>query len=111
MLPTERKENFLDKIINFFKNIFESKNKTPINQEEHHAENKIEIDAENYVPQYKTIDNVEGNEFAESLKVKDKSYIIFLQQKLKSNEIRVEDLSDEELDEMIALYKTQLQVA
>ena len=110
MLPTERKENFLDKIINFFKNIFGSKNKTPINQEEHHAENKIEIDAENYVPQYKTIDNVEDS-FTEGLKVEDKSYIIFLQQKLKNNEIRVEDLTDQELDDMIALYKSQLQVA
>lgn len=110
MLPTERKENFLDKIINFFKNIFGSKNKAPTNQEELHTENKIEIDAENYVPQYKTIDNVEDS-FTEGLKVEDKSYIIFLQQKLKNNEIRVEELSDQELDDMIALYKMQLQVA
>ena len=36
---------------------------------------------------------------------------VFLQQKLKNNEIRVEDLTDQELDDMIKLYKSQLQVA
>ena len=71
----------------------------------------IEIDAENYEPNYKTIDDVEETDFVKSIKAEDKSYIIFLQQKLKNNEIRVEDLTDQELDDMIKLYKSQLQVA
>ncbi len=116
MLPTERKESIFDKIKNFFKNIFKGKNqeqeivKEELTNSHENNNHTIEIDAENYEPNYKTIDDVEGS-FAESLKVEDKSYILFLQQKLKNNEIRVEDLSDQELDDMIALYKSQLQVA
>lgn len=120
MLPAERKGSFFDKVINFFKSIFK-KNKTHTeenitienempneNVEKHRG---IEIDAENYEPNYKTIDDVEETDFVKSIKAEDKSYIIFLQQKLKNNEIRVEDLTDQELDDMIKLYKSQLQVA
>ena len=116
MLPAEKKESIFDKIKTFFKNLFKTQNQVPKTFKEEQVNSQeinnhtIEIDAENYEPNYKTIDDVEGS-FAESLKVEDKSYILFLQQKLKNNEIRIEDLSDQELDDMIALYKSQLQVA
>lgn len=116
MLPIEKKESILDKIKNFFKNLFKSKEEIKeeiVNEipEEKVVHKGIEIDAENYEPNYKTIDDVEETDFVKSIKAEDKTYIIYLQQKLKSNEIRVEDLSDQELDDMIELYKSQLQVA
>lgn len=122
MLPAEKKESVIDKIINFFKGLFRGKNENQIDNENFLGEEEIvkqesnhpkgiEIDAENYSPNYKTIDDVEETDFVKSIKAEDKSYIIFLQQKLKNNEIRVEDLTDSELDEMIKLYKSQLQVA
>ena len=49
-----------------------------------------------------------SSDFLESIKVKDNSHILSLQKKLLSNELKIENLSDEELNDMIVLYKNKL---
>lgn len=46
--------------------------------------------------------------FRERLKVISKDRGIIMQQKLQAKDIEVSSLTDEELDEMIALYKKQI---
>ena len=46
--------------------------------------------------------------FRESLQVDSKDKILALQRKLKEKQIEISELTDEELDEMIELYKNQI---
>lgn len=48
------------------------------------------------------------NEFKESIRVESKDGILSLQRKLEDEQIKISDLTDEELDKMIGLYKDQI---
>lgn len=52
--------------------------------------------------------NNNSSDFFESIKVKDNSYTISLSNKILNNEMKIEDLSDSELDDMISFYKNKL---
>lgn len=54
-------------------------------------------------------EHIEKSDFKSSIKNQTKNNIINVQNKLKLNEITISDLSDEELDEMISLYKEQIE--
>ena len=49
------------------------------------------------------------NDFRKSIQVESKDAILALQRKLKENQIEISDLTDKELDEMIELYKKQIE--
>ena len=60
------------------------------------------------------LDNIEevqeaqSNEFLDSLKIPSNSYVINLEKKIISNEVKIEALSDKQLDDMIDYYKNKL---
>lgn len=60
------------------------------------------------------LDNIEevqeaqSNEFLDSLKIPSNSYVINLEKKIISNEVKIEALSDKQLDDMIDYYRNKL---
>lgn len=90
-LPQLRKEGLLEKIKNYFLKIFRKKERF-----------------ENQNPD--TVENeVSKNEFIENIKVENKDMILMLQRKIKEKQIEISDLTDEQLDEMLELYKSQIE--
>lgn len=51
---------------------------------------------------------ISKNNFSENIKAKNNDRIISLQLKLKENQIKIEDLTDEELNQMIELYEKNI---
>ncbi|MGN1298933.1 MAG: hypothetical protein ACI4UE_03000 [Candidatus Scatovivens sp.] len=88
--------NILEKIKNFFSNLFTKKEvkslDIPISNQE-----IIKSDART-------------NKFLESIKVKDNSYAILLSEKILKNEMKIEELSDTELNDLISFYKNKLAI-
>lgn len=52
---------------------------------------------------------MKNNDFIKKIKIDDKMKYIYLQMKLKSGSIRISDLTNEELDNLIELYKKQIE--
>ena len=92
-LPEIKKESFFQKIKKWVKRIFNIEE--PIQE----AINEINSDME----------EIKNNKFIDEIKVENKDKILLLQKKLKEKQIEIADLTDEELDEMIELYKTQIE--
>lgn len=88
-LPEIRKEKVFTRIKKWFKNIF------GIGEiiEEHIQE----------------VVNQEKNDFREELKVKSKDVILALQRKINEEQMEISELTDEQLDEMIELYQSQIE--
>ena len=85
--------SILEKIKNFFLNLF----------------NKNEIKSLD-IPEIKIETNTKKDDFLESIKVKDNSYTISLSNRILKNEMKIKDLSDSELDDMISFYKNKLAI-
>jgi len=92
-LPQIKKEGIFTRISNWLKKLFG------------HIE-IIESPVEENVEE-KNINQREN--FRDSIKVKNKDVILFLQKKLKENQISISDLTDEQLEEMIELYEAQVE--
>lgn len=93
-LPDIRRESIFTKIKNWFKKIF----------------SKEEVIIEEVIEEInQTVDEIKNISFKDSIKVKSKDRILFLQRKIKEKQIEISDLTDEELDEMIELYKKQIE--
>lgn len=83
--------SIIEKIKNFFSNLF--------------SKNEIKtLD----VPENKIETNEKEDNFLDSIKVKDNSYTISLTNKILKNEMKIKDLTDSELDDMISYYKNKL---
>lgn len=92
-LPMKRNESIFGKIKIWFIRLFK-KEKT--------VEEAIkEIDT--------SVEQIKSNNFKEDIKVESKDKILALQRKLKEKQIEISELTDEELDEMIELYKKQIE--
>ena len=96
-LPLVVKETFFVKIKNWFKRLFNIEKNTiqPISE----AINEIDLEVE----------KIKKETFKESLQVETKDRILALQRNLKEKELEISDLTDKELDEMIELYKGQIE--
>lgn len=55
------------------------------------------------------INEINKEIFLQNIKVENKDNIIMLQRKIKEKQIEIADLTNHELDEMIALYKEQIE--
>ena len=88
-LPVIKKENIFTKIKNFIIRIFNKRK-----QKESEEIENLNNDVKKY-----------NREFINNIKVKDMSNIYELSRKLKSKKIKIADLSDKELDEMISFYE------
>lgn len=97
-LPTVKKENIFIKIKKWFMNIFR---KAQI-METDYNDTIIEDINQN-------IEEMKKATFKDELKVESKDKILSLQRKLKEKQIEISELTDEELDEMIELYKVQIE--
>lgn len=96
-LPEIKKEGIFTRIKNWFKSLF------GIGEivEEPVQEAIKEIDKE--------VEEIKKDTFKESLQIESKDRILALKRKLKEKQIEISDLTDEELDEMIELYKGQIE--
>lgn len=96
-LPDIKREGIFTRIKNWFKSLF------GIGEiaEEPVQEAIKEIDKE--------VEKIKKDTFRENLQVESKDKILSLQRKLKEKQIEISDLTDEELDEMIELYKGQIE--
>ena len=83
--------SILEKIKSFFSNLFFKKEIKSLD-----------------IPEEKKESDYKSNDFLENIKVKDNSYTISLSNKILKNEMKIEDLSDSELDDMISYYKNKL---
>lgn len=92
-LPEVKKENIFTKIINFFKGLTR-KNVVQDNYKE-------ELIKENEIS--------DKDKFIQQLKSTSGTNISNLQKDIIQEKIKIEDLSDKELDEMITLYKRQIE--
>lgn len=92
-LPEIRKEGIFLKIKKWFKSLF----------------NKEDIVEETINVIDKEIEGIKDTNFKENLQVESKNKILAIQRKLKEKQIEIADLTDKELDEMIELYKSQIE--
>lgn len=92
-LPEIRRKGIFFKIKNWFKSLFNIQQNAQEIQED---ENEI----------YKEINNYD---FKKNLQEKSNDSIIILQRNLKEKQIEISELTDEELDKMILLYKKQIE--
>ncbi|MBO4292884.1 MAG: hypothetical protein J5881_00630 [Clostridia bacterium] len=89
-LPEVKREGIFIKIKNWFRRIFkESKSKET-----------TDIDIDKYEQEIR-------NEFKNNIQVKDENAVI-LMRKFEANKINISDLTDIELDKLIALYKEKI---
>lgn len=97
-LPQIKKESIFLKLKNWFRKLFS------IGEiiEEPVQEAIREIDS--------NVEKIKKSNFKEVLQVESKDKILALQRKLKAKQIEIADLTDEELDEMIELYKNQIKL-
>lgn len=54
------------------------------------------------------VEEIKKTEFKQQLQAESKDSILALQRRLKEKQIEISELTDEELDEMIELYKNQI---
>lgn len=96
-LPQVIHEGFFTKIKNWFNNFFRKQKSIeyPIQESLNELHNKMD-------------ENSKEN-FVQDIKVENKDNILKLQRKIKENEIGISDLTDQELDEIIELYKGQIE--
>lgn len=96
-LPKVIQEGFFTKIKNWVIKFFRKQKsiENPIN------ENLNEL--------HKEIDEFNKEDFVQNIKVENKDNILLLQRKIKEKQIEISDLTDQELDEMIELYKGQIE--
>lgn len=94
-LPKVKKENIFIKIRNWFVNIFKKPEIT------YHEELIEDIN--------KNIEEMKKTTFKDNLKVESKDKILALQRKLKEKQMEISELTNKELDEMIELYKVQIE--
>lgn len=92
-LPMIRKDGIFYKIKEWFKKLF---NKEEIIEEKAKENNEVEKITERL-------------SFVDSIKVESKDVILALQRKLRNEEIKIEDLTDKELYEMVQLYRIQIE--
>jgi len=92
-LPQVIKENIFTKIKNWIIKLFK----------------KDEIIQEEFVNITENEKISEKDRFKENIKVENKERIINLQKKLDNEEIKISDLSDNDIVELIELYKNQIQ--
>ena len=97
-LPQIRKENFFSKLRKWIKKLF-IKEEIIIEEPVKDAINEINNSA----------NEIKKSDFINELKVENKDKIIALQRKLKEKQIEIAELTDEELDELIAIYKQQIE--
>lgn len=95
-LPEIKKEGIFTKIKNWFKKLF-SKDEIIVEPIE---EAIREINH--------NIDEINKEDFKKSLQIQSKDRILALHRKLKEKQIEIADLTDEELDELIELYKKKI---
>jgi len=96
-LPEVRKEGIFTKIKNWFKGLFS-------------REKVIERPVQEDIKEINdSVEEIKNDSFKESIKAESKDRILFLQRQLKEKQIEISDLTDEELDEMIELYETQIE--
>lgn len=55
------------------------------------------------------INEINKENFMQNIKVENKDNIIILQRKIKEKQIEIADLTNQELDEIITLYKEQIE--
>lgn len=96
-LPEIKKDGILVKFKNWFKRLFYKEDiiEEPIQETIKGINNNIE--------------EIKKNDFKDSIQAESKDRILVLQRKLKEKQIEIADLTDEELDEMIVLYKSQIE--
>lgn len=92
-LPMIRNENIFTKIKRWFRKLL--------------GKDEVIIETVQEITENATNEEKEDR-FRESLKVKSKDVILFLQKQLESNQIRISDLTDEQMDEMIELLTMQI---
>ena len=96
-LPEIKREGIFLKIKNWFKSLFSI---------QQISEKIIQEDVKEL---YEEPEKIDTHIFKGILQVESKDKIIALQRKLKEKQIEISELTDEELDEMIALYKVQIE--
>lgn len=96
-LPQVRQEGFFTKIKSWFYKFF---------RKQKSIEYSIQ---ENLKAPHNEVDEFEQENFIQNIKVENKDNIIILQKKIKEKQIEISDLTDQELDEMIELYKGQIE--
>lgn len=96
-LPEIKREGIFERIGRWFRKLFK---KEEVIIEEPVQTAMDEID--------KQVEEIKKVSFRESIQVESKDKILALQRKLKEKQIEISDLTDEELDEMIELYKKQI---
>ena len=97
-LPEIKKESVFGKIKNWFKKLFGAKEiiEEPVQEATKDINNSVE--------------EIKKSNFKQSLQVESKDKILAFQRKLKEKQIEISELTDEELDEMIDLYKGQIKI-
>lgn len=96
-LPQVIQEGFFTKIKNWFNKFFKK-------------QKSIEYPIQkNFNELHNEIDEINNADFVQNIKVENKDNILLLQRKIKEKQIEISDLTDQELDEMIALYKGQIE--
>jgi len=96
-LPQVIQESFFTKIKNWFNKFFRKQKSI----ENSIQENLNEINNEIYEDS--------KADFVQNIKVKNKDNILLLQRKIKEKQMEISELTDQELDEIIALYKGQIE--
>jgi len=91
-LPEIKREGLFTKIKNWFKRVF----------------NKEEIVEEAITEINHNVEEFKKEDFKKSIQIESKDKILALHRKLKEKQIEIADLTDEELDEMIELYKKKI---
>ena len=91
-LPAIKKDGIFIKIKNWFLKLF----KKYENKEEYFLEEK------SYQFENKT-------DFIENIKIENNDRIFMLQRKIKEKQMEISDLTNQELDELIELYKDQIE--
>ena len=91
-LPMIKKEGIFVKIKNWFKRLI-GKEEIIVEPVKEYTKNEIE--------------EIKKDSFREGLKVKSKDVILFLQKQLEEKKIKILDLTEEQLQEIIELYENQ----
>lgn len=95
-LPQVIQEGFFTKIKKWFLKIFRK-------------QKSIETQIQTLEDVQNDINEINKENFMQNIKVENKDNIIMLQRKIKEKQIEIADLTNYELDEMIALYKEQIE--
>lgn len=89
-LPQVIQEGFFTKIKNWFYRFFRKQKSVDYSVQE-------------------KMDEINKEIFIQDIKIESKDSILMLQRKIKEKQLEISDLTDQELDEMIELYKNQIE--